>query len=113
MKTRRFLIAILAALAVVPAWSCGGDDAPSATKTPADQVAGARTTPSGAPIATATPSASPTPTRPTEYTVKSGDTLSEIADRFGLTTAALAAANTLVDLDTLAIGDVLKIPPLP
>ena len=116
MVMRRLVITILALVVTVPAAACvfgGDDDTPAATPTGVGQVAGARTAGSGAPLATATPSASPTPTRPTEYVVKAGDTLSEIAERFSLTTDALAAANTLIDLDTLAIGDVLKIPAAP
>ena len=59
------------------------------------------------------PVASPTPTRPETYTVAAGDTLSEIAAKFDITTAELAAANLVEDLDTLAIGQVLKIPAKP
>ena len=46
----------------------------------------------------------------TLYTVRKGDTLSGIADRHGLSTKALAAANALKDADELSIGQQLSIP---
>ena len=45
----------------------------------------------------------------TLYTVRKGDTLSAIADRHGLTTRTLAAANALKDADELSIGQLLKL----
>lgn len=91
---------------------CGGGGAPSgdpfgrnptATNTPTQQVLGARdeATPTG------TTAALPTP--PGEYTVVEGDTLSEIAARFGTDTATLVALNQLVDADAISIGQVLRI----
>lgn len=46
----------------------------------------------------------------TSYTVKEGDTLSGIADKFDMTSSALAKYNGLKDADALHIGQVLKIP---
>lgn len=45
-----------------------------------------------------------------QYTVQAGDTLSVLAARFGVTQAALAAANALETVDFLSIGQVLLIP---
>jgi LysM repeat protein len=78
-----------------------------------------RTTPT--PRATATPPATataaptatpqPSPTVGTQtYTVQAGDTLSEIAAQFGVSTAALTAANPGINPDSLQIDDVLTIP---
>lgn len=44
------------------------------------------------------------------YTVRPGDTLGTIADRFGLTVDELIAANGLASPDQLHVGDVLLIP---
>ena len=112
---RRSLLVLMAGALWVLGSSCvfGGDDDDGAQATPTivNQVRGAST----AGAATAAPSptsvASPTPTRPETYTVKAGDTLSEIAALFDLSTSALAEANAVADLDTLDIGQVLKIPP--
>lgn len=55
------------------------------------------------------PTQAPTPTVQT-YKVKEGDTLSGIANQYGLTSQQLAKYNGLTDADTLHIGQVLKIP---
>jgi putative chitinase len=46
----------------------------------------------------------------TTYTVVDGDNLSAIADRFGTTVEAIAAANGIEDPTQLSIGQVLTIP---
>lgn len=70
---------------------------PASTSTPG-------TTPSG--TATATPSAGGSETT---YTVVAGDAMSLIAQRFGVTAAAIRAANNLPN-DDVRIGQVLRIP---
>lgn len=45
------------------------------------------------------------------YTVQKGDTLSTVAEKFGISTDTIRWANGLND-DSLAIGDTLKIPPV-
>jgi LysM repeat protein len=47
------------------------------------------------------------------YQVQPGDTLSSIADRFGVTTEAIVAANQIADRDHLTEGQSLVIPPAP
>ncbi|MBZ0304409.1 MAG: LysM peptidoglycan-binding domain-containing protein [Anaerolineae bacterium] len=44
------------------------------------------------------------------YVVPAGDTLSAIAQRAGLTTAALAAANCLPDANVISVGQALRVP---
>lgn len=44
------------------------------------------------------------------YEVQSGDTLSQIADRFGVTVVAIAGASRLDDPDFLEVGQELTIP---
>lgn len=46
-----------------------------------------------------------------DYTVEQGDTLSTIADKFGVSTDSIRWANTM-SRDILQIGQVLKIPPV-
>ncbi|MFF8610802.1 peptidoglycan-binding protein [Streptomyces sp. NPDC015346] len=57
-----------------------------------------------------TPGGSTTPTTGTTYTVRAGDTLSEIAARYGTTVAKLTTLNVLKDPDELAIGQRLTVP---
>ena len=54
-----------------------------------------------------TPTATPTVTT---YTVKSGDTLTGIADQFGMTSDAIQRANNISSPSGLQIGQVLTIP---
>jgi membrane-bound lytic murein transglycosylase D len=56
----------------------------------------------GAPSAAATPSV-------VRYTVRSGDTLSEIAERHGVSLAALQRSNGIRDAGELRVGQVLRI----
>jgi LysM repeat protein len=65
---------------------------------------------SPSPGAPASPSPSPSPEAEV-YVVESGDTLSEIAQRFDTTVEAIAEANDMDDPDVLSIGDELIIPP--
>jgi LysM repeat protein len=87
-----------------------GEASPSATATvPTSSVA-----PSSAPASTASatprPSATPTPTPSgTSYKVKSGDTLSAIATRFGTTVKKIKVANGLTS-NVIRTGQVLVIP---
>jgi LysM repeat protein len=65
-----------------------------------------------APTTTTAPSTTTT-TPPTTYQVKRGDNLTAIARFFGVTSAAIAAANQLGGGDRLTEGQVLQIPPTP
>jgi hypothetical protein len=73
-------------------------------------------TPNPSTVASAGPSASVEPTQtaaPTQqiYVVQAGDTLSAIAQRFGLTLEALRAANPqITNVDEIKIGDEIIIP---
>ena len=54
----------------------------------------------------------PSPT-PFAYTVKSGDTISEIAQRYGLTVDEVIAANPGINTQILSIGQQIQIPSRP
>ncbi|MFK0296711.1 LysM peptidoglycan-binding domain-containing protein, partial [Streptomyces sp. NPDC090442] len=58
---------------------------------------------------TTAPSNHPTPPPAATYTVRSGDTLSGIAARYGTTVAKLAAANHITNPDRIYAGQTLKI----
>ena len=48
--------------------------------------------------------------QPRTYTVKSGDSLSAIAVRFGSTVARIATANNITNINAISVGQVLTIP---
>lgn len=52
----------------------------------------------------------PPPSGTTTYTVQSGDTLSRIALRFGVTVQAIAQLNGIVNVNVIYVGQVLQIP---
>ncbi len=60
--------------------------------------------------ATATPTPSQAPSAGVKYTVVDGDTLSDIAQRFGVTVEEIVAANGLADATAISVGQVLIIP---
>jgi LysM repeat protein len=64
-------------------------------------------------IVTVTPGVPPTPTIAVahRYVVQQGDTLSGIAERFGVTEDAIVRANKLPDRNRVDAGQVLLIPP--
>jgi len=47
-----------------------------------------------------------------EYTVQSGDTISSIAEDFGVSTNTVIWANNIRNPDSLSLGQILKIPPV-
>jgi LysM repeat protein len=77
---------------------------PSDAATPTSSVS---MSPSSEP--SASPSTAPAPSVQGTYTVKKGDTLSRIANKFSTTVAAIRALNGLTN-STIHIGQVLKIP---
>jgi LysM repeat protein len=94
--------------------------APTATPTPTSSPTSSPTatsTPTKSPTPSAAPTKSPTPTptptatsKPSTYTVVSGDTLTKIATRFGVTQAALMAANKITNPNSIQLGQKLVIP---
>ncbi len=82
---------------VVPSATPGGSPAPASQPPPSATAA-------------ATPSPTPGASAVRRYTVKSGDTLSSIAARFGVTVTAIATANGITDRRLIRVGQVLVIP---
>jgi LysM repeat protein len=82
---------------------------PTITPTPSPT---ASTTPTPRPTATPTPTPSPTSSASGSktYTVKSGDTLSGIASRFGTTSRILMDLNSISNANLIKIGQILKLP---
>jgi LysM repeat protein len=74
------------------------------------------TEPASPPPPTATPAPTAPPPSPTPnvayttYKVKSGDTLSGIAHKYGVTVQAIVALNGITDPSKLHVGQILKIP---
>jgi len=64
------------------------------------------------PIASAPEPAQPRSEETRYYTIKSGDALATIANKFGVTVGTLIWANNLTERSILRIGDSLKIPPV-
>jgi LysM repeat protein len=79
--------------------------APSATTAPTPSPTVAPT-----PVPTALATAAPTPIPQRTYQVVAGDTLAEIAQRFGTTVQALQAANGIDDPNEIGVGQILVIP---
>jgi LysM repeat protein len=90
--------------------SAAPSEAPDETDRPSASEPAA--IPSAAPASAAPSSAaSPEPsTSGATYRVKSGDTLSAIAARFGTTTRVLVQLNGITDPSKLKIGQILKLP---
>ena len=80
------------------------------TKTATPQTQPAGTTVTGSATASTTV-ATATPGGERKYTVKAGDTLSDIASQFNTTVPAIVALNPGLTPDTIAIGAELRIPP--
>lgn len=119
------LVATLLVLALSGLRGGTASPSPSPSRPPATQAATARptvmptpsptpevtptTAPTAAPTPTAKPTKAPTPTFQT-YRVKSGDTLSAIAAKFGTTSRAIADLNGISVTSILRVGQILKIP---
>lgn len=97
-----------AAGGVLPASPVPSVSAPSPTPT---STPTASPSPTRTPSPTASPTASPTPApTPIIYIVKRGDILINIAETYGVTTAALVEANGIENPNVIVVGERLVIP---
>lgn len=80
---------------------------PTPTATPLPEPT---SSPSPQPESGPTPTPVPTPA-PLEYIVQDGDTLTAIAQEFGVAASVLAAYNEISDPDVINVGQRLRIPP--
>jgi len=94
-----------------------GDNPPAmpgflASKTPTATVTNTPVPPTATATITLTPepSLTPTPEGPLTYIVEPGDTLSSIAEQFGVDVFLLMAANNITDANQLFVNDELTIP---
>ncbi len=86
----------------------------SATATPTRPGSVTRTaTPSASAATTATAAAGTTPGAGSPYVVKAGESLSVIAENFGVSVEAIIAANPGLSPDNIRTGQTLTIPPRP
>jgi LysM repeat protein len=88
---------------------------PAAAAPPGDQTTGGQSTGEqaageGQPVASPAADAAATPPAGSEYVVQNGDSLSGIADRFGIPVAAIMSANKLDNPDFVFVGQRLTIP---
>lgn len=88
------------------------DNSPRITESPANNLPATWTPqPQPSPLPLTTVSSSPDPAGTVEsYTVQAGDTLAEIAARYGVDLNALAEANNIENIDVIEVGQVLIIP---
>jgi LysM repeat protein len=86
---------------------------PTNTNTPIPPTNTPTITPTSLPSETATPSITPTPSGPFEYTVQQGDTLDSIATRFGTNIPTILALNPSIEAPQyfIYVGQKILIPP--
>jgi LysM repeat protein len=88
-----------------------GGESPATTEQLATPLPDATATPAAPPTPEPTPTAVATPTpAPREYVIQDGETLSEIAEANGLTTAELAEFNQIEDPELVFSGQTIVIP---
>ena len=99
---------VLAAVAAAAALAGCGRSAPEEGATTLEASISPSTS---AVITTLPPTTEPPPTTTPEYIVQQGDSLSVIAQRFGVSTEDLANFNGIEDANDIQVGQKLTIPP--
>lgn len=88
----------------MPSFFASATPTASITPSPTETV-----TPSITP--TVAPTETPTPAGPTNYIVEAGDTLSSIAEEFGVEVLLIMSLNSITTADEIFVGQTLLIPP--
>ncbi len=110
MRPSRALIPALCVVALATfASACGGGGMTDAKAPDNDKIPTA-TLPATLPEPTIIGGGAVQPGGGTTYTIRSGDTLAAIADRFGLSLEELREANPGLDPATLSVGDTVQLP---
>lgn len=104
------LLAVSGVLLLRPGGMLQPPPAPTSTATPTPPPTETPTPRPPTPTVTSTPRPTETPIPPTKYTVRPGDTLSIIAEKFNTTIEAIQAFNGLKSTDVIDVGQVLQIP---
>jgi LysM repeat protein len=106
---RRRIAIVLVTLGLVAACGGGATPTPAPTEVPTPAPTDIFVE---SPEPTVAPSDKPTasPVAGKRYTVKAGDTMWAIAQKYGITLAALKAANPKVNPQAMRVGTVLVIP---
>lgn len=119
MPHRLTPLALLASVLLIACGSGGGNGLPATPAQPLDPKSAPSATlpavlPSPIPAgATGTVGPGGSSNQPGTYTVKQGDTLSAIAQQFGVSVQDLLSYNSGVNANSLRIGQDLKLPPAP
>jgi LysM repeat protein len=100
---------IVSAVTVILVMSLWRPGAPRVSETPSPTIDVVAQVASRIP--TITPTKAPSPT-PRTYTVRVGDTLSDIADAFGVDIEVLMSTNRIDDPNSLSAGQVIELPPI-
>lgn len=110
------VVLVAVGLFLVVMWLTG-DNPPSmpsffASRTPTPSITPTPTeTPTPTITPTVPPTETPTPAGPTTYIVEAGDTLSSIAEQFGVEVLLLMSVNGITTADQIFVGQTLLIPP--
>lgn len=98
--------------AIVPVGPSSAPGSPHADVTagPSGSAAAVATSPGPPAVGSAAPSPAPSASPKRTYKVKSGDTLTVIAARYGTTVTAIMKLNKIKDARAIRVGQVLRIP---
>ncbi len=112
MRYALILLCLLAAACAPQAVNDVTPELDAATLRPYQTITPSATasTPDGLVVSVSTPLVTPTPFA---YTIASGDTLSQIAEKFHVSLDALMAANPTVDPNSMSVGKTILIPSIP
>lgn len=110
VRTHGAIASVVAGLLAVTLLASCGRNAPEEGATTLEASISPSST--AALVTTLPPTTVPPPTTTPEYIIQQGDSLSIIAERFGVSTQDLANFNGIEDADSIKVGQKLTIPPV-